>query len=206
MLIRKIEKFILALILGLVAPMLGLMVFWWGSLSWVPENWVPLFALLGLLAGILVDVVYLRHWVGMAHRLDIKLWMAIYLFYSMGVFGLFMGVPVFNAILSLPAGFVVGGRLASQGADAARVRKEAGRTALFTTVVLAFICAASAFLALLSPSTPNDLKGMLGLPFEVTQGMILGIILIGGTALLAINWGLTVAVVRFTYTFLHPKP
>jgi hypothetical protein len=60
-------------------------------------------------------------------------------------------------------------------------------------------------LALASPSTAYDLKGMFGLGFDVTQGMIVALILVGGAALLAFGWALTVVSVRFSYTFLQRK-
>jgi hypothetical protein len=70
---------------------------------------------------------------------------------------------------------------------------------------LALICAASALIALVSSSTANDLQGMLGLGFEVTQGMIIGLILAGGAGLLAAGWGLSFASVRLTFSFLQRK-
>ena len=114
-------------------------------------------------------------------------------------------VPVFNAALAIPAGFVVGSRLAAENADQLRVRKAAQRMAWFTTAVLTFICAASALIALASSSTAGDLRGMLGLGFEITQSMIIGLTLVGGAALLVVGWGLTVASVRITYSFLQRK-
>ncbi len=202
--IPKLERFGLGLILGPLAPLAGLLVFWWAAYAGLPESWIPYAALAGLLLGILADVFFLKRWVGMAHRLGSKSWAVIFLFYSMGFFGFFMGVPVFNAALALPAGFVVGGKLASESADRLRVRKAAWQTAWFTTGVLALVCAASAFAALASASTASDLKGMLGLGFEVTQGMILGLILVGGALLLAVNAGLTFLSVRWTFRLLRP--
>ena len=116
-----------------------------------------------------------------------------------------MGVPVFNALLAVPAGFVIGSRLAAEKADRLMVRKAAQRTARFTTGVLALICAASAIIALVSSSTASDLRGMLNPGFTVTQGLIVALILVGGMALLALGWGLSVASVRFTYFFLQRK-
>jgi hypothetical protein len=118
---------------------------------------------------------------------------------------MFMGVPVVNVALAIPAGFVVGSRLAEENADLPRVRKTTRRAVWFTTGVLALICIASANIALASPSTPEDLRGMLRLGFEVTQGMLLGLILVGGAALLATGWGLAVASARLTYSFLQRK-
>jgi hypothetical protein len=204
-LIRKFEKLVLAIVLGSIAPVIGLLLFWWGAVPFLAEGLVPYAGLAGLLLGLLADVLILRRFARKAYQLDTKSWMAIHLFYSACVFGFFMGVPAPNALLALPAGFVVGGRLTREEADESRVRAAAGRTAWFTTAVLALVCAASALMALVSPSTADDLQGMLGLRFEVTQGMIVGLILAGGAALLAFNWVLTAASVRFFHTFLQRK-
>ncbi len=117
-----------------------------------------------------------------------------------------MGVPVFNTILALPAGVFVGGWLAQARADSLHVRRTARRTAVFTTSTLAVVCFVSASIALASPSTAGDLQGMLGLPFQVTPAMILGIILIGGILLLALNWWLSInSVVRAYGYFVGPE-
>ncbi len=196
----KLERFALGLILAPLAPLAGLMGFWWSAYAFLPETWIPVAAITGLLAGILADVFLLKKLLD--RRLSLLFWVAVFLFYSIGTFGFFMGVPVFNAILAIPAGFVIGSRLAAQNAGMPQARKAARRTAWFTTGVLALICAASAFIALASPSTASDLRGMLGLGFEVTQGMIIALILVGGVALLAVCWGLSVASVRLTFKFL----
>jgi hypothetical protein len=128
--------------------------------------------------------------------------MTIYLFYSVGMFGFFMGVPVFNVALALPAGFVVGGWLAHGGADSTRVKVAARRSAVFTTSVLALVCVASASIALASPYTASDLHGMLGLPFRVKPAMIIGVILGGGICILALQWWLTRRCVELTHRYL----
>jgi hypothetical protein len=79
------------------------------------------------------------------------------------------------------------------------------QTAGFTTSILALICMASAIIALVDPYTASSLQGMLGLPFDVTRGMVVWLIAIGGSTLLILNWLLTLASVRFTYKFLKPE-
>ena len=199
----NLECFCLGLILAPVIPLAGLMGFWWTAIALLSETWIPFVASAGLLVGILVDIFMLKKLLD--RRLSIWLWVAVFLFYSIGAFGFFMGVPVFNALLAVPAGFVIGSRLAAEKADRLMVRKAAQRTAWFTTGVLALICAASAIIALVSSSTASDLRGMLNPGFTVTQGLIVALILVGGMALLALGWGLSVASVRFTYFFLQRK-
>ena len=199
----KLERFGLGVILAPVAPLAGLLGCWFTAAALLPESWIPLAMLTGLLAGILVDVFLLKK--VLDRRQSWLFWMAVFLFYSIGTFGFSMGVPVLNAALAVPAGFVAGSRLAADEADRQHVRRTARRTAWFTSGVLGLICAASAILALASPSTASDLQGMLGLGFKVTQEMIVALILVGGAALLALCWGMSVAVVRLTYHFMQRK-
>lgn len=160
---------------------------------------------MGFSLGILVDVFFLKRWVSSAHQLDIRLWMIIFLFYSVVFFGFFMGVPVFNVILSLPAGYIIGGRLVERRANSEQVRQGSQRTAWFTTITLLFVCSASAAIALVSPSTSADLKGILGFGFEITQTMLVSLIFIGGMLLLVANWVLAVFAVRFSFTLLDKQ-
>lgn len=199
----KLERFSLGLMLAPAAPLAGLLGGWWSAYALLSERWIPFAMISGLLAGILGDVLLLKKVV--ERRPSFTLWMTVYLFYSVCIFGFFMGVPVFNAALAVPAGIVIGIRLSVDNAGPQQVRKSARRTAGFTTGVLALICAASALIAITDPYTAGSLRGMLGLGFEVTQGMIIGLILIGGAGLLAAGWGLSVASVRLTYLFLQHK-
>lgn len=198
----KIEHLALGLILAPLAPIVGLLGFWWASYSVLVEKWIPFCALSGLVLGILVDIFTLKNLIARANQFGMIFWTAIFLFYNVGVFGFFMGMPVFNAALAIPVGFIVGGQLAHNSADQSQVRSAAVRTCIFTSLVLTFICAASAILALSETTLPAELEGMLALPFTVTWIMIWGIILVGGAGLLAVNWLLTAMAVRFTYRFL----
>jgi hypothetical protein len=198
----KLEYLGIGLILGPVAPLVGLLGMWWVAYLLLPEKWIFLGALSGLLFGIFVDLLYLKHQINTAHRLDSKLWGAIYLFYSICVFGFFMGVPVFNLGLALPTGFIIGARLASHNAVPARVKTVARQTAFFTTIIMFGICLASALLALTDPYTAANLEGMLGLCFQLTQTMIVGIILVGGLMLLILQWCLIIITIQKTFKFM----
>jgi hypothetical protein len=197
-----IERIVLGLILAPLAPIAGLLGFWWISYAFLPERWIILCAISGLGLGILADIFILKNLVERAYRLNPVFWLAVLLFYSVGTFGFFMGMPVFNAALAIPTGFIVGGKLARETVDSVRLRHASLQACILTTALMTLVCAASAFFALVSPSTPSDLRGMLGLGFEVTPVMILALILVGGAGLLAINWLLTGLAVRFTHRFL----
>jgi hypothetical protein len=201
----KFYRFGLGLILSPIAPLAGFLSLWWSSYAFLPEKWIPICALSGLLLGLLADILFLKRWINLADRLGFKFWIVFYLFYSVGIFGFVMGVPVLNALLAIPAGFVVAGKLAAQTVDPQRVRRATRLTAWFTTGILVLICLASTALALSDPYTGGSLKGMLGLNFEVTQNMIIALILAGGAALLIFNWCLTAFTVWFSNMLLRQK-
>ena len=202
----KLERFALAVLIAPLAPIALLLAGWWLAFDRLPEAWIPWGALSGLALGLLADLLFLKKLLARAERLSLAFWLVVLLFYAVGSFGFFMGVPVFNAVLAIPAGFVDGGRLARRTADGTGVRSAALRTCLLTTGLMALTCAASASFALLSPSTPGDLRGMLGLGFAITPAMLWGVVLVGGAGLLAVNWVLTALSVRLTYRWLSARP
>jgi hypothetical protein len=198
----KLERLMYFLLLAPPAPLAGFMGGWWLAYSLLPEKWIASGAISGLLLGILADIFIIKYLVDRAHALSAIFWAVVILFYAVGLFGFFMGVPILNIGLALPVGFLAGSRLAYRQASNSKVQATAHRISLINTGLLSLACLASAFFALSSPSTPADLQGMLALPFPVTPLMIRGFILVGGVVILVINYFLTLLAVRFTYRLL----
>jgi hypothetical protein len=199
----NIERFAFSLILAPLAPLAGLLGFWWISFALLPERWISICAISGLVLGILVDISLLKNLITRANQNGMAFWIVIFSFYTVGLFGFFMGLPVFNTALAIPTGFVVGGKLARNMADRSKVRATTLRTCIFTTFILTCICIITAMLALNETSMPAQLESMLFLPFSVTWGMIWGLILVGGAGLLAVNWVLTWLSIRLTHRYLY---
>jgi hypothetical protein len=198
---RKIEIVAIGLIFGAVPVIACALAGWWLIIPYVPERLIFAGLLAGLFTGAVIDVLFLRRWIRRAYSMRPVVWSGIYLFYSVGLFGMFMGVPIFNVGLALPAGCFVGAYLANQEAQPPEVKKTARRSSLVTTGILALICIASASIALIDPYTAGSLEGLLGLPFRVTPLMIIGLILIGGSFLLALQWWITQTSVELTYRY-----
>lgn len=194
---KKIEKVFLYSILGVIPPLTGFLAGWFFT-SQVQTVWkVILVAVCGGLLGIVVDVLFLKRWLHKAYQADLKIWVVILIFFSICVFGFFMGVPVFNLVLAIPAGFFIACRQADQ-ADIGRDQCLFFWTKMITTSVFALICLSSAILALRDPYTAANLEGMFRLNFELTQPMIVGLVLVGGMAVLALNWWLTAKTIQIT--------
>jgi uncharacterized Tic20 family protein len=102
-----------------------------------------------------------------------------------------MGVPVFNILMGPIAGWYIGRRMSIHRNDCDTFRRTLRNTNIFCLCVMLLICIVSATIALLDNSTAANLKGMLNLYFEVTQVMIIWIIIVGGLFLLLCQYFLT---------------
>ena len=140
--------------------------------------------------GVALDAVLYRRWMAAGYRMPHAVMALLYIFYSICVFGFFMGVPVGNVLPGLLAGAYAARRASAWGLDRARAEAYFRRVAWFCVGVLALACTASAILALRDPYTSGNLRGMLGLSFDVTAAMIYGLILIGGGLLLVAEYWL----------------
>ncbi len=199
---KTIVRIILFLVLAAIFPLIGFLAGWWLFFTILPDAWILIPVFIGLGLGVQVNFFFLKHWMKNAYQMNLWIWAAIYAFYTVGLFGFFMGVPVFNVLLGIPAGILMAGRLAAIKAEPVPVRKATLCTAWFTTGILGLVCLASAVLALSDPYTAGNLEGMLALPFEVTRTMIWALILIGGSGLLAGEWLLTFLMTKMTFSTL----
>jgi hypothetical protein len=123
--------------------------------------------------------------------------LAVALFYSIGIYGFFMGFPVFNASIGIIGGYVVARRAKAMDWSRERARRDARRVAVAATWILGALCAATAYLALNEPTIGLQLKGMFSLPFSVDPPLIYSIIVLGGAGLLAAQYGATLLTARW---------
>ena len=174
------DRVLLGLLYGAVAPVVLFLAGGWLSLPFVAGPAILVAALAGLATGLLVDVALLPRLLRRGYSLPGPVLVGLYGFCSVLVFGMFMGVPVPQLALG-----AVAGAFAARGGHGIRATRR------MTVGWLALFCVASAAIALASPSTAADLEGMLALPFEVTTPMVVGLIVVGGAALLAAQYWVT---------------
>jgi hypothetical protein len=148
----------------------------------------------GLLIGLLIDIRYLKKWVTNRYRLSLTFVGFVFVFYNVMVYGFFMGFPVFNVFLSIMAGWYMGNRLSANSSDWKDQKRIINQATIFVGLVMVVICASSAYLALREENIGLQIKGMLGLHFEVTRPMVIGIIVVGGLALITAQ----ICFIRFT--------
>jgi hypothetical protein len=191
------ERLFLMIMIGLVFPILLGLAGWWGSLPFAPENAIIYFALGGFMLGALVDMVYLRFWTRNALRMPLIWPMLIYLFYSVGMFGFFMGVPAFNVIMGPVGGYYMGMRLRAKNSAKAEVEKTASQSGLFAALVLAIACTAALVIAWLDPSLEANISGMFALAKPLSKATILVFSGAAGAGLVILEYAITRAAVKF---------
>ncbi len=195
----KVETILLGAIFGGVFPILCFLTGWWGSIPFVSENTIKYYALGGLLVGIVIDVLFLGRWLVNAYRLNL-VWMAvIYLFYSVGLYGFFMGVPVFNFLMGLFAGYYMGLRTQEEQRTPAEAEQIFKRTGFFTSFIMAIVCCASIWLAATDATTVANINGMFALQQPLSQSNVILLSSIGGTALVVLEFFITRAMARRAY-------
>ena len=191
------ERLFVMIITGLVFPILLGLAGWWSSLPFVPESSIIYFALGGFMLGVLVDMVFLRFWTRNALRLPLIWPMVVYLFYSVGMLGFFMGVPAFNVVMGPVGGYYMGMRLRAKNSDKDEVEKTARQAGLFAALILAAACAASLVIAWLDPSLEANISGMFALAQPLSKTTILAISGAAGIGLVVLEYAITRAAVKF---------
>lgn len=185
-----LEKMLYRLVIGFVPPMFFMLGAWWTAYLSGLSPLIPWAVLAGLTLGLIVDAVFLERWIARLYDLPNWALFCLYGFYTLGMFGLFMGVPVFNLVLTVLAALYIAGRQRARPDWKGTVEGAARLASRFTTGVLALVFVVSAWIALNDPYTAGNLEGMLGLGFQLTRPMLVVLIVGGGLALLFFNWWL----------------
>ncbi|MCJ7449665.1 MAG: hypothetical protein MUO72_18465 [Bacteroidales bacterium] len=195
----KFERLLFNVLFGSVIPILFFMIFWWSSLLFTEDNGIIMItSLSGLCLGIVISLLIKFTRKPDIYRLSGPVLILIYLFYNAGIFGMFMGMPVFNLIPGMIAGFYWTKRLIHSN-ETTDLKNKIHRTSSFTAIVIGFVCLFSAAIALISESTPGDLKRMLHLPFNISQLLLIVVIITGGLFLIIIQYFLTKVIMQRTF-------
>jgi len=193
----RLDKWFGGLLLGLVILGFFFCMGWW--ISFLFDLDLIAGAIGGAVFGAAADVLVL--WWLLPRLFSMK-WlplMVIYLLYSVFLYGFFMGVPVFILCMGAVAGWYIGRRSHVNGAGEPAFQKLRKRTQIWCALVLFIACLLSAYIALSDPYTAENLTGMLSLSFALTRGMVWGIVLIGGAALLLFQALLVRIFAKFFY-------
>jgi len=196
--VRQFDKILFGLIIGGFFPLL---LFLSGLLVWLEldgnEDHALAYVLTGALAGIVINLLYLKGW--LKNMYEIPDWFAviIYLFYNIAVYGMFMGFPVFHAFAGIIAGYYYGRRIKWKNVPAVQFPKNIKKVSLFTVIIMTVVCISSGIIGLAGNGAGSEVQHMLHLGFEITRPMLWAIALTGGSILILIQYVLTRLVMRW---------
>jgi len=184
----RLDRILFSGLIGVVMPLFCFVVFWWSSLLLTRENFhIMIAAFSGLGLGLILSFILLFVSKTDIYKLSMPTVIFIYIFYNVGLFGFFMGVPLFHPALGILAGYYWAKRLMYKPAKT-EYKTEILRISKFTALIIGCVCLFSAVIAVLNPSTPSELKSMLHLPFEITFLNLIICITIGGLLLIALQY------------------
>jgi hypothetical protein len=175
------ERAVSRVILGTIAPVVGLLTGWWGSFALLGDSpWIGWAAATGLIAGLVVDLTILRGRLDSLRDLPQAGLAAIAVFYSVMIYGFSMGLPVANLLVGLGWGYAL------------RSRPDGVRMAATGSAAMMFLlCGATAWLAFGERTIASQVRGMLALPFTPPMWSLWALALFGGLALVAGAYFLT---------------
>lgn len=195
---RRFDKFLLGLLLGSAGPLFLIMLcftIWYFFF----QNWnVFIFILTGFTAGLFFDLLVLNKTMSKILELPVWILIGLYLFYNIGLYGMFMGFPVFNLSMGIVAGYYYGLKIKHLDIPSDQSKQLTEKVSLFTTAVMLLICISTAVIALREKTIGLEVQGMLNLGFEVTKSMIILIILLGGLTLISLQYLVTKQMIRIT--------
>jgi Co/Zn/Cd efflux system component len=197
---RKFDKVFGAVIWGFMLFVVPFLTVWWTVYSLTKDEWmIGMGCIFGAAAGVFINILLLKKLA--AHPYSQKPWVSVLMLvlYSVGIFGFFMGVPVFNILAGALAAVYVGRQAKILGWDPVHFSSQLKRAQRLLFLVLLFLCAASAYLALSDTHTAANLEGMFSLGFSLTPTMLAAIILAGGALLLAFQAVLVKALASKAY-------
>ena len=185
------DKLFLGFIFGFPAPFI---LFSLGLVLWMflfRNSVVYYFVIPGFFSGIILDILFLKKLIRNAFDLSQAILISLYVFYSVMSFGFFMGFPVPNLIVGPIAAYFIGLKWKIMNTSEDQREKSIRPFSLFCGLIMFIICLLTALMGLSQKEIGLELKGMLGLNFDVTRTMIWALILIGGSFLVVCQYFLS---------------
>lgn len=194
---KLFDKLFAGIIMGYTFIMVPFLILWW---TFYILNINVFYGVgIGLTMGIVLNILFLKKSIYKFFDLSNYILVLIYIFYTIGIFGFFMGVPIFNIIPGILAGVYIARKMCIDNKSIKVYKNELKKISIFSFIVLLLMCISSAILALADTSTTSNLEGMFNLNINMTQSIIWYIVIIGGISLLIIQYVLINTISNLVY-------
>lgn len=187
----KNDRIIFGSFLGLFFPFLLSLIALAIGFYFYNEKSIPYFFTGGIAAGIIVDIILMRRMLSVLFGIPFWIFAVFYIICSIFLYWIFMGLPVPELIMGIAAGFYWGRRIRIKGIALREKEGLIKKVPLFASIIMVLICISSAFLALNEKTIGEELQGMLRLNFVPPKGLIITGIILGGSALILIQYFIT---------------
>lgn len=196
---KTTENLIFGFILGSVFPVflaLSFFVVWFYADQQTVH--APFYLGLGILAGILIDLKFLKYWTINRYSLPIWFVAGIYIFLNLCMFGFLMGFPVFNVLWGALAGYYWGKRMQNMDLPSSKCDALTKKVSAFAAMVMFLICCSSGLIVLSYNGSGSEIQHMFRLGFQISKIMLWETVILGGLFLTATTFYITEITMRET--------
>ncbi len=194
----KIESLILGLFFGFLPVLFCVAAAGFTNVVFLEEKGIGYWALGGLCVGLIIDVMFVKSWVNRAYQMNSKILAALYIFYSIGVLGFCMGIPILEFPLGMAAGVYIARRMHFAGANEQTYRQAFKRMARFCASVMVLICCLITLWAIVGQMIGYRLETPL-LSFTFTVPIFFAVVFTGGAVLVLLQYWLTMITASLTF-------
>ncbi len=194
----KVESLILGMFFGFLPVLLCVAAAGFVNVIFLEEKGIAYWALAGLVVGLIIDCLFVKSCITKAYQMNSKIFIALYLFYSVFVLGMCMGVPILNFALGIVAGVYIARRMHFATADEQTRKQAFKKTAVFCSAAMVMVCCLITFW--------GAIGGMIGSTFEApylsftfTAPVYFAIAVVGGAFLVLLQYWLTSIAARITF-------
>lgn len=186
---KRFEKILFRTILGGTSPLflfLTVIIFWF----YVDKNesTAVIYAVVAILIGFIIDLIFLKKWMSKLYELPLVFIIVIYGLYHIGIYGMFMGFPVFNVIMAPLVGYYAGKRMLNKDLPVTEQKAIIHKTAIFSASAMLLLCALTTYFVFKETTLGNEVQIILGLSFEISHPLVVILTLSGALALIVLHY------------------
>ena len=195
--VRKIECLILGMFFGFLPVLFCVAAAGFTNIVLLEERGIGYWALGGLCVGLIIDAIFVKRWVRNAYQMSDKVLAALYIFYSIGVLGFCMGIPILEFPLGMAAGAYAARKMYHSKAGPEEFERTVKKVSVFAAVVMVLICSLIALWAIAGEMIGYRVDTPV-LSFTFTVPIFSAVVLIGGTVLVLLQYWLTRTAAKIT--------
>jgi len=188
--VSKIECLILGIFFGFLPVLFCVAAAGFINVVFLEEKGIAYWALGGLCVGLIIDIVFLKRWVKKAYQMNSKILAALYIFYSIGVLGFCMGIPILEFPLGIAAGAYAARKIYHTKAGPEEFKRNVKKVSVFAAAVMVLICCLMALWAIAGQMIDYRFETPW-LSFTLTAPKFFAVVFTGGAGLVLLQYWLT---------------